>query len=56
METIILLKEIYIEGFKNIGHYLLKNYLKVFAWFNFVLLFIVLYAFAFRISSGFAFD
>ncbi|MEX0291096.1 MAG: DUF6747 family protein, partial [Flavobacteriaceae bacterium] len=31
METLLLVKEIYLEGFKNLGHYILKNYMKVFS-------------------------
>ena len=56
MKTALLIKEIYLEGFKNLGSFLLKNYLKAFAWFSFILFFVVLYAFIFRVSTGFAFD
>ncbi len=56
MKTILLFKEIYIAGFKNIGHYLVKNYFKAFAWFSFLMFFVVLYAFVFRVFTGFAFD
>ena len=56
MKTMVLIKEIYLEGFRNLGHFLLKHYLKAFAWFSFALFFIVLYAFIFRILTGYAFD
>jgi len=56
MKTILLLKEIYCEGFKNLGNFMLKRSFKIFAWFSFVMFAIVLYAFIFRVSTGFAFD
>ena len=56
MKTTLLLKEIYLEAFRNLGHYLIKNSLKVFAWFCFTMFFVALYAFVFRLSTGFAFD
>ena len=56
MKTILLIKEIYAEGFRNLGSYIVKNYFKAFAWFSFALFLIVLYAFIFRIATGFAFD
>ncbi|MGB5666951.1 MAG: DUF6747 family protein [Maribacter sp.] len=34
----------------------MKRYLKAFTWFCFALLAIVIYAFIFRLSTGFAFD
>lgn len=56
MKTILLFKEIYLEGFRNIGNLILRNYFKAFAWFSFVLFVVALYAFIFRVSTGFAFD
>lgn len=56
METILLVKEIYFEGFRNLGHFIVKNYFKGFAWFSFSLVFLALYALIFRIATGFAFD
>ena len=56
MKTMYLLKEIYLEGFKNLGHFLVKNYFKVFTWFTVALLAIVMYAFLFRIANGFVFS
>jgi len=56
MKTTLLIKEIYLEGFRNLGNYLLKNYLRIFAWFSFFLISIGLYALLFRMFTGFAFD
>jgi hypothetical protein len=56
MKTILLLKEIYLEAFRNLGHTIAKNYFKIFSWFCFVSFIIVLYAFLFRIATGYAFD
>lgn len=56
MKTAVMIKEIYAEAFRNLGHYMVKHAFKVFAWFIFVLFFIALYALIFRMSTGFAFD
>ena len=56
MKTTLLIREIYLEGFRNLGHLIIKNYFKAFAWFSFVLFFIVLYAFIYRVFTGFSFD
>ncbi len=56
MKTTLLIREIYLEGFRNLGNYILKNYLKIFAWFSFLLIGVGLYALLFRIATGFAFD
>jgi hypothetical protein len=56
MNTLHLIKGIYTEGFNNITNLLVKNYLKAFAWFGFAMYGVVLYAFAFRVSTGFAFE
>ncbi|MBD0779615.1 hypothetical protein HPE56_17575 [Maribacter sp. ANRC-HE7] len=56
MKTTLLIKKIYLDGFRDLGHLIVKNYFKVFAWFCFVMFFIALYAFVFRVSTGFAFD
>ncbi len=56
MKTAILLKEIYLEAFRDLGHFLVRNYFKLFSWFSFALFGIVLYAFIFRLATGFAFD
>jgi len=56
MKTILLVQEIYTEGFKNLGGFLAKRYFKFFAWFSFIMFAIVLYAFIYRLATGFAFD
>lgn len=56
MKNFLLIREIYLEAFRNLGHYLVKSYFKAFSWFCFASFIIVLYAFLFRISTGFAFD
>ena len=56
MKTALLVSEIYKEGFRDLGHFLIKNFLKVFSWFSFTMFLIVLYAFLFRAFTGFAFD
>ena len=56
MKKILLIKEIYLEAFRNIGNLILRKYFEFFAWFSFVLFLIALYAFIFRLSTGFPFD
>lgn len=56
MKNVVLIKEIYIEAFKNLGSFILKNYLKVFAWFCFILIAIASYALIFRMTTGYAFQ
>ena len=56
MKTILLIKEVYLEGFQDLGNYFAKYYFKAFAWFTLVMFAIVLYAFIFRLFTGFAFD
>lgn len=56
MKTLLLVKEIYMEGFRNLGNLIIRNYFKAFAWFSFAMFAVVLYAFVFRIFTGFPFD
>ncbi len=56
MKTVLLIKEIYLEGFRNLGNFIIQRYFKLFAWFSFIMFMVVLYAFIFRVSTGFAFD
>lgn len=56
MKTLLLVKEIYLEGFRNLGNLIIRNYFKAFAWFSFTMFAVVLYAFVFRIFTGFPFD
>ena len=56
MKTILLIKEVYLEGFQDLGNYIAKHYFKAFAWFTLTMFAIVVYAFIFKLSTGFAFD
>lgn len=56
MGKLLLIKEIYVEAFRNWKILILENYFKVFSWLCFALLFIAAYALIFRISTGFAFS
>ncbi|NND14829.1 MAG: hypothetical protein HKN89_00725 [Eudoraea sp.] len=56
MKTLHLIKEIYMEGFKNLGHMIVREYFRVFTWISFILFFVALYAFVYRAVTGFAFD
>ena len=56
MKTLLLCKEIYLESFRDLSHLIVKNYFKAFAWFSFVMFAVVVYAFVFRVITGFAFD
>ncbi len=53
MKTVLLLKDIYSEGFRNLGSHFIRNYFKMFTWFTVGLLAVVLYAFIFRLLTGF---
>ena len=55
MKTALLIKEIYTQGCKNLGNFIVREYFKVFAWFCFAMYLIVLYAFLYRLATGFAF-
>ncbi|MBC2837815.1 DUF6747 family protein [Robiginitalea sp. SC105] len=56
METVSLIREIYREAFRDLGHFLIRNYFKMFALFSLAMFIVVLYAFIFRLATGFAFD
>ncbi|WP_166523074.1 DUF6747 family protein [Flagellimonas ochracea] len=56
MRKLLLVREIYLDAFRNLGHIVIEKYFKAFAWFSFVMFFIVLYAFVYRLATGFAFD
>lgn len=56
MKTTLLIKEIYLQAFRNFNNYVIKNYLKIFSWFSFFMILVGLYALIFRMSTGFAFD
>lgn len=56
MKTLLLFKEIYSEAFKSIQNYIVKHYFKAFTIFTMVMFVIVLYAFLYRLSTGFVFS
>jgi hypothetical protein len=56
MEKLLLVREIYLEAFRNWTNLILRKYFKVFSFFCFGLWLVTMYAFIFRVSTGFAFD
>ncbi|MEK6153370.1 DUF6747 family protein [Flavobacteriaceae bacterium 3-367] len=56
MKTMLLIRGIYLDAFKNLGNFIVREYFKAFAWFSFIMFAVVLYAFIFRVSTGFIFD
>ena len=56
MKTLLLVKNIYLDGFRNIGNLIVRNYFKGFAIFSFIMFAVVMYAFVFRVVTGYAFD
>jgi hypothetical protein len=56
MKTLLLFRNIYLERFKSIENFIVRNYLKGFAIFSFIMFSVVLYAFIFRVFTGFPFD
>ncbi|SDD72543.1 hypothetical protein SAMN05421636_101518 [Pricia antarctica] len=55
MKKLLLVKEIYVEAFRDWTYRVLKKYFKMFSWLWLALFVITLYAFAYRLSTGFAF-
>ncbi|TDQ32798.1 DUF6747 family protein [Zeaxanthinibacter enoshimensis] len=55
MKQFAFLKELYLSAFRDIGNFLVRNYFKLFSWFCFMLFAIVLYAFVYRLLTGYAF-
>ncbi|MDX1327851.1 MAG: DUF6747 family protein [Arenibacter sp.] len=55
MKHVFLLKEIYLEAFRNWTHLFLKRYFKAFSVFCFFLIAVVIYAFIYRVATGFSF-
>jgi len=53
MKNLLLIKEIYLEGFKDLGYWIAKYYFKVLFWATTLLFLVVLYAFFYRVSTGF---
>lgn len=56
MSTFTLIKDIYINAFRNIGNFIVKRYFKAFSIFSFIMFLIVLYAFIYRVYTGFPFE
>lgn len=56
MTKILLIKEIYLEAFRNLGHIIITRYFKFFTWFSLAMFAVVVYAFVFRVFTGFPFD
>lgn len=56
MKNVLLIKELYSDAFRNIGSQFTKSYLKSLSWLFVASYLIVLFAFIFRVSTGFAFD
>ena len=53
--TTLLLRDIYLEAFMELGNFVVRNYFKAFAWFSFAMFAMVVYAFVFRVATGYAF-
>lgn len=45
-----------MDAFRNLGSFIVRNYFRAFAWFSFAMFLVVLYAFLFRVYTGFPFD
>ncbi|MET6990050.1 DUF6747 family protein [Sediminicola arcticus] len=56
MKTLLLIRNTYSESFKSIENFFVRNYFKGFAIFSFIMFAVVLYAFIFRVFTGFSFD
>ncbi|WP_188369866.1 DUF6747 family protein [Muriicola marianensis] len=56
MKTLLLMKEIYMEAFKALENFFLRKFFKIFAWFSFIMFLVVVYAFVFRLVTGYPFD
>ncbi len=56
MKTLLLFKEIYLEAFKQLENFVVRRFFRIFAWFSLILFMIVVYAFVYRLITGFPFD
>lgn len=56
MKTLLLVKNIYLDGFKNIINLIAGKYFKDLAVFGFIMFVVVLYAFIFRAITVFTFN
>ena len=55
MKTTLLLRDLYYEAFRELGNFVIRNSFKAFAWFSFAMIATVVYAFVFRLATGYAF-
>jgi len=55
MRKILLVREIYSEGFKNLGNTMVQNSFRAMSFICFALFTVVVYAFIYRMATGFAF-
>ncbi len=55
MTTLLLFKDIYTSAFSNLGNKVSVNIFKIMSWFCFACIGIILYAFVYRLATGFAF-
>jgi len=56
MKKLLLVREIYFAAFKDLGNAMIEKSFKVFSWFAIAMFAVVLYAFVFRVATGFAFQ
>ena len=56
MKNFHLILELYEAAFRAIGHFVVRHVYKLLFWFCFFCYLVVLYAFLYRIATGFAFD
>ncbi len=53
MTTLLLLKDLYNDFFKDYNNKLVAGLFKSMSWFCFALIAVILYAFIYRIATGF---
>ena len=56
MNTLLLIRTLYQDAFHSIRSFLVRHVYKLLFWFCFGCYLIVLYAFIYRVATGFAFD
>ena len=55
MKNLALIREIYNEAFRELGPKLIKSYFKLFSLLFITSYLVVIYAFVFRLSTGYSF-
>ena len=55
MGTLNIFKTLYKDSFKNLTNILLSSYLKVLTWGSLSLIGVIVYAFVYRLATGFSF-